>query len=474
MARVLLILPPVYPHELFSRGVKASASVTPSLGLAYIASYLRAQGHECRIHDGMAEPIALDQLATTACQYDVVGITVVTTYALRAIELVRAIKSQPSCPVVVVGGPHVSVLPESLLAFGADIAVVGEGEETMGELVECLAAGGGMQRLRAIRGVGFYDEGKYHYTGNRPRIEPLDVLPLPARDLLPMHRYSSSIARATAQPSLPLLTSRGCPGVCSFCSKRTFGTDVRYFSVERIVEEFFLLRDRYGARDVAVFDDNFVADEEVAQAVSEGLRSRGFDRSWSVESRVDGVNRSLLRTLRASGCSYIAYGIESGSQRILDRINKKITKEQIRETIAITKEAGLLIRGYFMLGFSSETAAEMEETIRFAMELDIALPSFTLMVPLPGTVEYRRAQESGTFDPEYYMKELVPEINFLDKPIYVPEGMTAQTLLAIHRSAYKRCYFRPRVVLNKLLSVRSVGDVWNLVRGAYTLISKAA
>ena len=474
MARVLLILPPVHSHELFARGVKASASVTPSLGLAYIASYLQSHGHECRIHDGMAEPISLEQLADMACQYDVVGITVVTSYALRAIELVRTIKSRTSSPAVVVGGPHVSVLPESLLAYGADIAVVGEGEETMHELVECLAAGGGSQRLRAVQGIGFYDEGKYHYTGNRRRIEPLDRVPLPARDLLPMHRYSSSIARATAQPSLPMLTSRGCPGVCSFCSKRTFGTQVRYFSVDRIVEEFFLLRDRYGARDVAVFDDNFVANEQIVGSVCDAMRSRGFDLSWSVEARVDGVNRSMLRTLRNAGCTYIAYGIESGSQRILDRINKKISKEQIRETIAITKEEGLLIRGYFMLGFSSETAAEMEETIRFALDLDLALPSFTLMVPLPGTIEYRRAQESGTFDPEYYMKQLVPEINFLDSPIYVPEGMTPETLLAIHRNAYRRCYFRPRVVLRKLTSIRSVSDVWSLVRGAYTLVSKVA
>jgi radical SAM superfamily enzyme YgiQ (UPF0313 family) len=474
MARILLAVPPVHSHELFSRGVKTSASFTPPLGPAYIASYLRAQGHECRIYDGIAEPVELERLAATACQYDVVGVTAVTAYVLRSIELVRAIKARPSCPTVVVGGPHVSVLPESLLAQGADFAVVGEGEETMGELVECLAAGANAQRLREVRGIGFYDEGKYHYTGDRPRIEPLDVVPPPALDLLPMHLYFSSIARATAQPSLPLLTSRGCAGVCSFCSKRSFGTKVRYFSVARIVEDFFLLRDRYGARDVAVFDDSFVSDEQVAGSVCESLRSRGFDRSWSVEAGIDGVSRPLLRTLRDSGCTYIAYGIESGSQRVLDRINKRISKDQVRETIALTKEAGIHIRGYFMLGFPGETAAEMEETIRFAMELDIDLASFTLLVPLPGTVEYRRAQESGTFDPEYYMKGITSEFHFLDSPVYVPEGMTAQTLLAIHRSAYKRYYYRPKVILRKLSSVRSAGDVWSLVRGAYTLASKVA
>jgi len=178
----------VYPHELFGRGVKTSASTAPPLGLAYIASYLRAHGHECQIYDGLAEPTAVEELAVTACHYDVVGISVVSAYALRAIEAVRAIKVQTSCPTVVVGGPHVSVLPESLLTQGADVAVIGEGEETMRELVDSLAAGADSERLRAIRGIGFLEGGKYHYTGNRPRIEPLDTVPLPARDLLPMHR----------------------------------------------------------------------------------------------------------------------------------------------------------------------------------------------------------------------------------------------------------------------------------------------
>ena len=474
MARVLLVQPPVYPRELFSQGVKTSASVTPPLGLAYIASHLRAHGHECRIIDGIAEPIGLDHLAEIACRYDVVGVTVVTAYALRAIELVAAIKARWPSPPVIVGGPHVSALPESLLARGADMAVIGEGEETMRELVECLAAGASRERLRAVRGIGFQEEGIYHYTGPRPPIDPLDTVPLPARDLLPMGRYHSSIARASAQPSLPLLASRGCGGACSFCSRHTFGTKPRYFSVGRIVEEFFLLRDKYGARDVAVFDDNFVADEETASSVCHALRSRGFDLTWSVEARVDSVNRSLLSTLRNSGCTYIAYGIESGSQRILDRINKQVTKQQIRETIAVTKEAGLLVRGYFMLGFPTETATEMEETIRFAIELDVDVASFTLVVPLPGTLEYRRAQRSGTFDRDYYLKGIMPEFHFLDWPAYVPEGMTAETLLGIHRSAYKRYYFRPGVIIKKLASVRSVGDVWALMRGAYTLARKAA
>lgn len=474
MARVLLVQPTIHAHELFSPGVRTSASIAPPLGLAYLAAYLRQAGHECQIRDGIAEPVGLDDLARIAADFDVVGVTVVTAYALRAIEFIQRLKARPKCPPVVVGGPHVTAIPESLLHVGADVAVIGEGEETMRELVDGLAAGGGTERLRSIQGIAFLDGKECCVTSRRPKIDPLDRIPLPARDLLPMHRYSSSIARASAQPSHPLLTSRGCPGVCSFCSKRTFGTQVRYFSTERIVEEFFLLRDRYGARDVAVFDDNFVSHPETVLAVCDRLRERRFNRTWSVEARADGVDRHVLARLRAAGCTYIAYGIESGSQRVLDAANKRIDKEQIRETIAITKEAGLLIRGYFILGFPGETLAEMEETIRFALELDVDVASFTLLVPFPGTVDYRRAQEGGQFDPEYFRKRIVPEFHFLDQPIYVPAGMTAEELLRTHRQAYRRYYFRPRMLLKRFASIRGFGDLWATIRGAYTLIRKAA
>ena len=473
MARVLLIQPPLSMQELFARGAKTSASVIPPLGLAYIAAYLRQFGHPCRIIDGIARPQSLETLAQEAAGYDLVGITVNSAYTLRAIELIQHIKTKASCPPVVVGGPHVTALPESLFAYGADYAVIGEGEQTMRELVECLAAGGGGDRLRAIRGIGFCENGEYVFTKKRPRIEPLDQVPLPARDLLPMHLYRSSISRASAQPSHSMLTSRGCPGVCTFCSKLTHGTRVRHFSVPRIVEEFFLLRDRYGARDIAVWDDNFLSNQEVVLAVCDVLRSRKFGISFSVEARIDGVNRRVLKALKAAGCTYIAYGVESGSQRVLDYVNKRITKQAIRETVAMTREVGIPMRGYFMIGLPTELPEEMDQTIRFAKELDPQIASFTLFVPLPGTVEYRRAQRSGVFDKDYFLHRLTTEFNFLDVPIYVPEGMSPEELLKIHRSAYNRYYFRPKAILKKLRSIRSLGDFYTLLQGGYTLLANA-
>jgi len=473
MARILLIQPPLSTKELFVRGSKSSASVLPPLGLAYIASTLREHEHECRIIDGIVESFSLDALAEIANQYDLVGITVATSYAMRAIELVQKLKESPSCPPIVAGGHHVTAEPQSLLRCGADYTVIGEGEITILELVECLSSKANASSLRQVRGIGFIESGKYVYTGNRDKIDPLDQLPLPARDLLPMHLYHSSVARGNLQPSHSMLTSRGCPGVCSFCSKKTFGPKVRYFSVDRIVEEFFLLRDQYGARNVAVFDDNFLSNEEIVHAVCEELCRRDLGISWSVEARIDCVNREILESLKKAGCAFIAYGIESGSQRILDYINKQISKEQVREIVAITKEVGIPIRGYFMMGFPSETKEDIEETIRFAIELDVDVASFTLFVPFPATREYERAKKSGMFDPEYYKKVILPEFNFLDVPVYVPEGFTPNSLLKLHRSAYNRYYLRPKILWRKFSSLRSLDDLKAVFLGGYTLIVNA-
>lgn len=473
MARVILIQPPLMPDEIFVRGSKGSASIIPPLGIAYIAAYLRLHGHECRIIDGIAQPKFLDEVSRDAAGYDVIGITVVTAYVLRTIELLRRLKENPHCPPLVVGGPHVTALPESLLDCGADFAVVGEGEETTLELVNWLSGSRDRPELHGIQGLVYRNSNETISTGHRPLIANLDEIPMPARDLLPMKLYGGSIARASAQPSHSLLASRGCPGACSFCSKKTFGQEVRYFTPSRVVDEFMLLVRDYGARDVAVMDDNFLSREDYVSEICELLRKKGFNATFSVEARVDNVTEHLLRNLKASGCTYIAYGFESGSQRILDHINKRETLDEMRRVVALTKQTGLRIRGYFMLGFPSETAEEMEQTIRFAMELDVDVASFTLLVPFPGTGDYLRAQKSGTFDPEYFYKSILPEFNFPKEPVYVPAGLTADELLRIHRRAYNRYYFRPGPILRRLASIRQASDLSAALRGGWTLLVNA-
>ncbi len=469
-AAVLLIQPPLKPEELYTRGSRATASLLPPLGLSYVAAYLKSRGHRVRILDGIVDPLPLEEICSIAGDYDVVGITVISSYVVRVVELIESLKQAGVSAPVVVGGPHATGAPETLLKSGADYAVIGEGEETMHELVECVTR---RQSPAGVKGLKFYDRQNHLVsTGRRRLVEPLDEIPMPARELLPMHRYHTSIARASAVPAHSMMGSRGCPGRCTFCSRMTFGNRVRWFSTERVIEEFFLLRDRYGAKEVAVWDDDFVADPDAAVRVCERLIQKGFDLPWSASACIETINRELLGLMKRAGCNYIAYGVESGSQRMLDRLKKNITKDQIRGVIRMTKEMGVPIRAYFILGFPDETPGEMDATIEFARELDVDLASFTMFIPLPGTREYQRAQQSGTFDPEYFFKMMIPEINFPDRPVYVPAGMTAAQLMKIHQHAYNRVYLRPRVVLRKLgACLKHPGEISVLFRGARTLLA---
>lgn len=468
MAKVLLIIPPLENKELFTRGSETTASKLPSLGVAYIASYLRAHGHTPEVYDGIAEPMPLHALAERMKRYDVIGMTAVTSYAIRCIELLRVAREAGVKAPIVAGGPHVTAMPGHLIGHGASYEVVGEGEAAMLELVNCLEAGG--SGAGSVKGLMIPHGDKAVSTGRRPPIAPLDQLPLPARDLLPMHLYSTSPARAKNYPSHSMFTSRGCPGVCSFCDHRTFGSKIRHFSLERILEEFFLLRDRYGARDVSVWDDNFTSDKDLLMGVCENLIRGDFGLTWNVESRINLMDREILRALARAGCTSIAYGIESGSQRMLDSMKKGITLDEIREKIRLTHEAGIPSRGYFMMGLPGETEADILETIRFALELDLDIATFTLFLPLPGTLDYKRALKSGTFsDPEYFLHEIIPEFNFLDKTVYVPEGLTGERLLQLHQQAYKRFYMRPKMILRHLKGVRSGRELLTLAKSGLGL-----
>ncbi len=474
MTRVWLINPPMQPHEMFARGSQATASINPPLGLGYIASYLKRHGHPCEILDGAVTPILLEEVVRRSHEFDFLGITVASAYYLRVIELLELLKKAPSRPPIIVGGPHVTAMPESVLDDGADIAVVGEGEETMLELARLYEndTEHWRDRLPEVRGIVFKDDnGIVQRTPPRPPIFDLDRIPLPARDMLPMRLYGGSVARSSATPSHTLLTSRGCPGCCTFCNHRTFGNNLRYFSTDRVIEEFFQLRDQYGANAIQVMDDNFVSNHDFVHEVCKRLTNEKFDKPFSVEARADSVNPAVLKMLKQAGCDYIAFGVESGAQRILDFVQKRETLDQIRQAIAWAKEARLSIRGYFILGFPTETMAEMKETLRFAKELNIEVASFTLLVPFPGTVDWVRAQQSGTFDPWFFRKQILPEFNFPDQPFYVPAGMTAQELLKFHRYAYNSYYFRPRFLLKRLFAVRKMSELWVLAKGAYTLVA---
>lgn len=464
MPKVLLINPPMLEKGQFIDGYKGTRPVIPPLGLAYIAQVLEDHGHKVTIFDGMIEEISMENLAEMASHYDFVGVTSTTFVALQMYKVVKAIKERnPDIPIIV-GGAHATVMPNEVLTDdNVDYVIKGEGEYSMLDIVEG-------KPNEDIKGIGYMDRCQT-FTPQRSLIDPLDNIPLPARHLLKMDKYKASELRAKKHPAFHMMSSRGCPHNCSFCSNKIMHRQIlRTHSPERVVDEMELLIDKYGAKEIHFWDDNLALKKDRILKICKLIRERNIDIPWNCESRVDTIDPERLNAMKKAGCYQIGYGLESGSDRILKLTNKDITTDLIRKVIKWTNDAGIESRGYFMFGFVGETYEEMKQTLKFCKSLDLDYASFATLVPLPGSLDYQRAMKEGKFDPYYWKKQVLSDISFPKEPIYCPEGITDKQLISIHREAVREFYMRPSQILKKFKTIRNIEDIKRLFKGAYTIL----
>ena len=471
MSDILLVNPPLTKEEFFKRGAKFVGAVLPPLGIAYIAAMLEKNGHKVKIYDGMVVGGTVNDFVREINGVDIVGLTINSHFAYRAKETAKAIKEKDKDILVVGGGAHANTMPLDILKDRYfDISVIGEAENTFCEIAENFDDSKKIEDLKtekSIKGLAYLNnESQVVYTDKRPLLQNLDDIPMPARHLLPMHLYKMTEARSTRQPCHSMMTARGCPFPCTFCFQDIYKVTYRTHSPERVAEEMELLKNKYGAREVAIWDEHFTLKKGRVMEICKLIKERKIDLPWSCVSRVDGINSEMLKEMKSAGCEFIAYGVESGSERMLKVIKKLETKDSFRKGFKMTKEAGIRIRGYFMLGLYDETLEEMQQTIDFAVELDPDVAGFTLWVPFPGTTDYKRAVEDETYSGvPYWEKENVPEFNFLEDPIYVPKGLTKEQLLKMHKKAYSSFYLRPKYILKRFLEVRHLDDVKRLYAG---------
>ena len=295
---------------------------------------------------------------------------------------------------VIVGGPHVSALPEQTLrdSQNIDISVIGEGDET---IVDILGALGRNADLKNVAGIAYRNNGQITITGTRLPIKDLSVLPLPAFHLLNYTLYRSygwnKWVNGYRAPLGIIFTGRGCIGKCNFCAAQTvFGKGIRFFSMQQIKEQLDYLINKWGIRVLYFQDDTFTANRKIVNEICDYIIEKGYNRRLEimVSSRADTVHLPTLKKMREASVRWICFGVESGSQEILNRMHKHITIEQIKKAYALSREAGLFIAGNFMLGHLGETRETAMDTIRLACELDQEYASFAIAIPLPGTELY--------------------------------------------------------------------------------------
>ena len=381
--RVLLINPS-YPFEEFPRLL---------VTLPYIASALRAEGHEVEILDLLLSRTTPDKIERRMLRFrpQLVGITSVTLNHHIANSIGEVVRKCDGNVRIAMGGPHVSFEIEGSFRDlpALDYIGIGEGEHTMIELARSLE---GKLDVRDVRGLALRFEGGIVRTAPRPLEDDLDRLPVPARDLVPLARYLAFDSHAS------VVTSRGCPYECVFCSAPAWtGRSVRYRTPSLCVDEIEGLA-AHGFTEITIEDDLFTLYRKHFMAVCDELVRRDTGIRWNAFSRVDTISPEIVETMARAGCQAICFGVESGSQEVLDLVKKRSSLDKVKEAMRMTQEVGISALASFIIGLPGETEETLRKTVEFANELHQefgSLYGFHILSPFPGTEVRDKARDYG-------------------------------------------------------------------------------
>ena len=435
--QTLLLSPPTIS------AVKAVVGTTgPPLGLAYLASMVRDE-HDVRIVDSLAEDYNYGDVERIIKKYDpdVVGITSTTSMIPDAYAIAKIAKRCNENVKIVMGGPHVTFLPERTFQECPyiDFIVRGEGELTFRELIDSLERDGDPSN---ILGLSINLRDKVRNNPPRPLIKDIDTIPMPSYDLLPMEKYQANGVRFGT-----VMTSRGCPFNCAFCSSSLqFGKRWRGHSDSRVIEELKHLHEKYRIREIEFLDDTFTLNKHRVIRIARRIVKEGLDISWSASSRVDTFTEEVAEAMKKSGCHTIYFGIESGSRKTLNFIGKGITPEQSISAVKKAKRHKLRALGSFVIGFPEETKEDIKKTIKFSKKVGVDFAQFTIATPYPGTRLWKYASAKKlilTFDWRKYTT--------LD-PVMKLKNFTSQQITKLLQKAYVSFYLRPSFLIKDLIS----------------------
>ena len=428
------------------------------LGLGYIAAVLE-KSYNVKVIDVGAEGLDDDSLIISIIKINpkIVGITSDTLAFQRAIEIATIVKQIDKKIIVVIGGAHSNALPTYPLKFDCfDISVYGEGERTAVELWDRIDKG---KSYEDVKGISFRGKGGIVVNPRRELIENLDELPFPARHLFPMDKYRGEI-HLSVRPVYPIGTSRGCPFSCAFCSCNVaFGRKYRFRSPKNVVDEIEPLINQYKVKGIYFREDLFTANKQRVIDICDEIGKRGLHFSWECESRVDTIDEEMLQAMKKAGCELIWFGAESGSQRILEYLNKQITLSQVREAFDICQKVGIKAGASFMIGIPGETMDEIQKSIDLAEELKPKLERawFSIFTAFPTSSLYEFVKENRLYEKEVnhgiliiktaeFNREILEEVrkyanarvNRSEQPKELLSNSSKKPLVSVYSSGSKR------------------------------------
>lgn len=415
---------------------------TPNLSLAMIASPLLNVGHDVRILDlSMSTKPRKDlirELETFSPHY--VGVTFTTPLFYQMVEISRIVKNYDKNIIVVGGGPHASVLPtQTIKDSKLDIAVIGEGEYTFLDIVSG-------KPLKSINGICFRRK-EIVLNPRKDLIKNLDSLPFPAWHLYEIKKYKFPRLTCKRNPVGQIETSRGCPFGCTYCSKSVFGRTFRAKSAERVVDEIECMLNM-GFREIHIVDDVFSTDMKRAKAICDGIKRKGLEFPWNlrVGIRVDRVDTELFVKMREAGCYRASFGVESGDQNILNKINKGITLDQVRLAFRLAREVGIETLAFFMIGLPCDTEETIRKTIDFAKELEPDIVKVSITIPFPGTSLFYELEKNGFIKTKDWSKY------YFHSPdgVYDHPNLSWETIYRYYKLFYRELYLNPKFILRKI------------------------
>jgi radical SAM superfamily enzyme YgiQ (UPF0313 family) len=452
--KILLINPPTSTEQLYGDwDLSAVDTLCPPLGLLYIAALIRKHNHTVDVVDVPALKWSVQNIVdfVLSSNPDVIGISAMTINIVNAMKIAQNLKDNNITSPIILGGPHITAVPaETLMTCASfDYGVIGEGEFTFLELIENIQ---NTQSLNQIQGIAWRDaSGEIIVNPPRPFMYDLDILPLPAWDLLPNFpdAYPQNSLETKRLPAASIITSRGCPHKCTFCDRSVFGSRVRSHGAEYTLNMIRHLRDNYSIKDLMILDDNFLLDKEKLFTICDTIIDENMDLKWYCLSHVKFMTEDRLKKIKEAGCWIMEVGIESGCERILRLLNRNTPKAEIAAAIKRAKKTGIRVKGNFIFGLPTETRESLEETIKFATDIDISLFQQGFLTIWPGCELARNAVEYGNVETDW-SKLAHFQVSF------VPYGLNREDLLQASKKAFIKFYLRPKIILQVLLTLTSL------------------
>ncbi len=464
--KILLIFPPTL-HEIQTPTPEAVNSIIgyyPPLGLLYIAGYIRAHSEfEIKVLDANVEKLNYDKISNivTKERPDVVGIQTLTHTLVDALKTAETVKKVvPNCHVVI-GGNHTEIYPEETVQLpNVDSVVIGDGEIKFLKLCQALDK---KQSLAGIPGVVTKENGKIINNGPGSPVEDLNKIAFPARDLVPYKKYFN--ISNPGKIITTLMSSRGCPNRCAFCSE--VGIKFRGRDAENIVDEIEACQ-TMGINVFFFFDDTFNAIPKHSINVCNEIIRRKLKIEFDIRARVNTVSEELLVKLKEAGCKRIQFGVESGCEKVIKELNKNITLDQVTKAFKLAKKHGFITYADFMIGNPKEGKTELMETFKFAKKINPDYIQYAVFTPFPNTELYRRGIKEGRFNDFWLDYAKNPRENFMPK--LWGEHFTEEEINYWISYAYKDFYIRPSYIIKNLFKIRSFPDLINKINAGVRIL----